>query len=127
VTGETINRREFLVLTLSPVAVSAVGIGDAMAATHTVRSGVETRVHFHHGDSERGLDPDTRFTITQPPAHGTARIALHNVSSGTGKPIRVADVFYKSKRGYVGTDSFSYQRTSFRGTGNFTMSVNVVP
>ena len=119
---QSIDRRAFLRFSLSPIALSALGIADALAATRTVRSGVETCVARYFD-----IEPGTRFAITQRPAHGTARIAVINRSSGAGKPIRVAEVFYKSKPGYVGTDSFSYQRIGRSGSQNFTLSVNVVP
>ena len=111
---------------------AALFAGDARAQmggrTHTVRSGVEAQVHFHRGMTERGLDEGKRFTVTRPPANGAARIVVTNLSSGTGKPIRVAQVFYRSKKGFTGSDSFSYQSIARNGAvQNFTLSVNVVP
>jgi hypothetical protein len=121
-TAKTIDRRRFLRFSLSPIALSAVGIAEAVAATRTVRSGVETCVARYFD-----IEPGTRFAITQRPAHGTARVAVINRSSNRGNPTQVAEIFYKSKPGYVGTDSFSYQRTSRSGSNNYTLSVNVVP
>ena len=114
---------------------AALFAGDAWAQMggrgghgHTVRSGVEAQVHLHRGMTERGLDDGKQFKVTRPPANGAARIVVTNLSSGTGKPIRVAQVFYRSKKGFTGSDSFSYQSIARNGAvQNFTLSVNVVP
>jgi len=108
---------------------AAIFVDDAAASIFcTAKSGVETRVYFHRGNTAGGIDEATKFKIERPPANGTARIVMTNLSSGTGKPIRIAEVFYKSKRGFVGSDSLSYQRINRNGSvDNFTLSVNVVP
>jgi hypothetical protein len=94
----------------------------------TAKSGVETQVYLHHGSHEGGISKKTSYKIEQRPANGTARIVVTNLSSGTGKPIRVAQVMYTSKKGFVGSDSFSYQRLNPNGSvDNFTLSVSVVP
>lgn len=111
---------------------AALFTGDAWAQmgsrSHTVRSGMEAQVHLHRGMTERGLDDGKQFKVTRPPANGAARVVVTNLSSGTGKPIRVAQVFYRSKKGFTGSDSFTYQSIARNGAvQNFTLSVNVVP
>ena len=106
----------------------AIFAGDEAAAgmRHIVRSGIETQVHYHNGNTYP-IDEATHFKITQGPVNGSARVAVTNQAS-SGKPIRVALVFYKSKPGFVGADSFSYERINRDGSvKNFTLSVGVVP
>ena len=102
-----------------------VFVGWEAWAAATAQSGVETMVKTFHGKGDRGIG-DHQFKVVQPPANGAARVAISNVSTGTGKSIRIAQVFYKSKPGFVGTDSFTLQTTNRDGSAqNITLSVNV--
>jgi type IV pilus biogenesis protein CpaD/CtpE len=88
----------------------------------TAKSGAESQVCSHRGER------DAKFSIAQRPANGTARLVVKSQVSGTGNPIRVAQLFYKAKPGFVGTDSLSYQRVNQNGSvDTFTLSVSVVP
>lgn len=118
------TRRIAFVLALA-VALFGGG-GSASAAGGNVRasakSGADTQVCLHREA------PDSRYSIVQRPANGAARVVMATEATGGGKPIRVARVFYKSKPGFVGTDTLTYQRVNRNGTiDTFTLSVSVIP
>lgn len=117
-------RRIAFVLAL---AVALLGSDDgAFAAGGNVRatakSGTDTQVCFHRES------PDGRYSLVQRPTSGTARIVMSSQSTGGEKPIRVARVFYKSKPGFIGADTLTYQRVNRNGSvDTFTLSVSVIP
>jgi hypothetical protein len=68
-----------------------------------VQSGQQCRIHFHSSPG-----PLSGFAIVQRPSHGTASIGPLNV-------------FYRSRPGYVGGDSFIYERSGLTALGASTV------
>ena len=112
------------VLVLAIALFGGDGPSAAVAANvrATAKSGTDTQVCLHRES------PNGRYSIVQRPSNGTARVVMSNQSSGGEKPIRVARVFYRSKPGFIGTDTLTYQRVNPNGTvDTFTLSVSVIP
>jgi len=107
----------FVLAVLSPYAFAAMGGGGEFNKTAVVESGVKTMVAGPHASQMQGAPvPYTVKTVTNP-KHGTVSM------------LRVGDrtkVFYQSRKGYVGEDSFQFVRIAndaFAGT--YTVAVTV--
>jgi hypothetical protein len=98
-----------LLLALSAEAAACGGPGIYPADNQTVdttmqaRSGEQCRLRFH---SSAG--PLNGFSIVQRPSHGTASIGPLNV-------------VYRARPGYVGSDSFIYERSGRTALGAATV------
>ena len=61
----------------------------------------------------QGREWPVRIQVTQPPAHGTvsSRIGNEQVTfRGARRMVRATQVLYRSKKGYIGDDTFTYLR-----------------
>lgn len=116
------------ILLLAAALMFGTATASAQDMSATARSGVETQLGVHQGKTHEGLPEGVTFRLAKRPANGSARIVMRNLPSPAGKPVRAAVIFYKSKKGFVGSDSFSYQRISRSGAvDNLSWSINVVP
>jgi hypothetical protein len=94
-----------LLLALSAEAAACGGPGiypidnQTVDTTMQTRSGEQCRLHFHSSPG-----PLSGFAIVQRPSHGTASIGPFNV-------------FYRARPGYVGSDSFIYERSGRTALG----------
>jgi hypothetical protein len=136
--GETMRRKDFLIMLLSapvlacwPIEADAGGAGGkrgrgGRGAGYGVPSGVNTLVYTikSHNSADGGTTIRSVKIVDQA-ANGTASARIGTISSGTGKPIRVGQLFYKSKSGYSGTDSFTYQIVRADGTSGEKISFTV--
>jgi hypothetical protein len=88
---------------------------EVVDTTMQAPSGKPCGLHFHNS----GGNALSGYAIAQHPAHGTASIGPFNV-------------IYRSRPGYVGSDSFIYQRSGVTALGapvvrKVRVSVTVVP
>ena len=97
----------------------------AWAASATVPSGVKTRITTHaRFDSQCKARP-VEIRVTTPPANGTLTsqpedyVVREENGRGEGQPnqcvgkrIPGVAVYYQSKRGFAGSDTFKYLRVS---------------
>jgi hypothetical protein len=95
-------------------------------AGYGVPSGVNTLVHTikSHQSADGGTTIRSVKIVSQA-SNGTASGRIATISSGTGKPIRVGQLYYKSKPGFSGTDSFTYQVVRADGTSGEAVTFSV--
>src|SRR5262249_49773558 len=109
--------------------------------TATVKSGVRTKVSQHIGFDKSCNPQHVVVKITTPPANGSvatteetlvmpAKTSLGGVQPCAGKSGPNAVVYYASKPGFKGQDTFKYQRTNEdnpkdRLNGEIVMTVTV--
>jgi hypothetical protein len=103
-----------------------MGGGGGGSISKSARSGETVRVS-HHWEMDGSA---VSIKITKQPSNGSVstRVATEKVPGRPGetpKTARVTSVFYKSKKGFVGEDSFTYVRTSARVSGTYTITVTV--
>ena len=102
----------------------------AWAASATVQSGVKTEITTHSRYDSRCEASPVNIRIVTQPANGTVTAepkdmvvkqtdnAVPQSSSCIGKTIRGVAVYYQSKPGFTGQDSFRYQRLNPRDPGD---------
>jgi hypothetical protein len=91
-----------------------------------VPSGQNTLVHTIKGsNTPDGGTMIRSVKIVDQGANGTASARIATISSGTGKPIRVGQLYYKSKPGFSGIDSFTYQIVRADGSSGEKISFTV--
>jgi hypothetical protein len=100
--------------------------GRGGSISKSANSGETVRVS-HHWETDGSA---ISIKIIKQPSNGSVstRVATEKVPGRPGetpKTARVTSVFYKSKKGFVGEDSFTYVRTSARVSGTYTITVTV--
>ena len=105
---------------------SNLGFGQPKGITleATVVSGVNSTLATHWATDRRSCQPQHLVVgITAPPANGTVVTEHKSIiipASGTlggpqacaGKPAEAVVIYYQSRPGFTGEDSFRYQRTN---------------
>jgi hypothetical protein len=129
-------------VTLCAVLALAAPVPAAGASlTASAKSGVKTKVSQHAAFDRSCTPQHVVVRITTPPANGTATTAeetlvmpektkLGGVQRCAGKSGPNAVIYYESRPGFRGGDSFKYQRTNEddpmdRLNGEITMTVSV--
>ncbi len=129
------GRRDFLafvgtlvvgVFSIKGAARASGGGGSGGSISKSANSGETVRVS-HHWEMDGSA---VSIKIIKQPANGSVstRVASEKVPGRPGetpKSARVTSVFYKSKKGFVGEDNFTYVRTSARVSGTYTITVTV--
>ncbi len=106
------------------------------AGEHPVISLLSGQLSEVNNHSRRGQDRDWAISIkvTSPPAHGKVTVettqGLIRTSAGQPESRALTRVFYQSEPGFVGKDSFTYERTSEDSTDplngrSYTIDVEV--
>jgi hypothetical protein len=128
--------RTFVLAGAVAAALAIPAAGSAATLQKSAPSGKSAKI-----DEYTGWNNDCSFltinvNVSSPPSHGavTSRVArgrITNAAVGSagscfGKPTRVLQVYYRSRAGYRGTDTFSVDM-SVRGqpTKRFTYAVSV--
>ncbi len=106
----------------------------ASAETFSARSGKSTRIKgFTSWNANCSYKP-VRMDIVKPPKHGKVKPRLETSRIGTilsgsakckGRKIKKVMLYYKSKRGYKGRDSFTVRLRFGNGPQRFTYRINV--
>ena len=99
----------------------------------TARSGEQLPCHSYYRVDAKGKEWPVTIQFTARPKNGTAATQSFSrpVSvNGQVKNVRAVKVFYKSKPGFIGQDSFTYRRTTADSTDpdngkEFTVAVTV--
>jgi hypothetical protein len=98
-------------LPAAPSPASGLPVGGLV-----IPSGMLAKVNQHNRHDGAQGDLPVSITIVSPPAHGTVTTqtatALLRRPGGAARNSVVTQVFYQSRVGYKGRDSFSYRRTS---------------
>jgi hypothetical protein len=113
--------RGILLVAVLSVCVPAA----AWAETATVPSGKKTQITIHSRFDSQCRPARVNITVRKAPANGTVttepqdyvvpernRNGVKQFPQCVGKTMRGVAVFYESKPGFVGTDSFRYQRVN---------------
>ena len=101
----------------------------AWAASATVESGVKTEIATHSRYDSRCQSNPVNIRIVAQPANGTVTAeqkeivvandkAVPQSSQCMGKTVQGVAVYYQSKPGFTGQDSFRYQRLNPRDAGD---------
>jgi hypothetical protein len=97
-------------------ATEAVSASGLPVGGLVVPSGMLAKVNQHNRHDGAQGDLPVSITIVSPPAHGIVTTqtatALLRRPDGAARNSVVTQVFYQSRAGYKGRDSFSYRRTS---------------
>jgi len=116
------------------VLVAAVGVFTpvlAWAESATVESGVKSQIASHVRYNSRCQSSPVRIRITAEPENGTVTSETESIvvpaqsdrgipqqTPCVGKTVDGVVVYYQSKPGFVGEDSFRYQRLNPRDAGD---------
>jgi hypothetical protein len=106
------------ILSLLASAVAAAPEGRQLSCT--VPSGREAKCTSHVGYGQ-GREWPVSITVTVPPANGTVTTRTVEETAKNGKRAHATAIFYQSKPGFVGQDSFSYQRRTDDSTDRFNV------
>jgi hypothetical protein len=114
--------RRIWLRTAAGILVAATGFAcfsfAAVAVTHSVtaRSGESLRCHHYWRVDAQGKEWPVSLKITSRPSNGQVTVKNESrvvtLRNGQQKTVRVAQVYYQSKKGYVGPDSFTYVRST---------------
>jgi hypothetical protein len=118
------------------VVFVAVVVCSAVAAEQisvTAQSGVPLPCHSYYRVDANGKEWPVTIQFTSRPKNGTATTQTFSqpVSvNGQSKTVRAVKVFYQSKNGFIGQDSFTYRRITADPTDpnrgkEFTVAVTV--
>jgi hypothetical protein len=133
-------RSPFFAFVCSIASVVCVGMATAkdLKLTREAKSGVDSRLAY-----ERAWDRDCKslpvtVTMTQQPKNGTVSVVqgtstipastprAGEIDRCVGKPVTGNEIRYKSKPGFRGTDTLSYNVVNNNvGTGTTTITINV--
>jgi hypothetical protein len=116
----------FGAFSISTIARASGGMGGGGSISKSARSGETVRVS-HHWETDGSA---VSIKVIKQPSNGSVstRAATEKIPVRPGeipKSTRVTSVYYKSKKGFVGEDSFTYVRTSARVSGTYTITVTV--
>jgi hypothetical protein len=103
---------------LSLLASAVAAAPEDRQLSCTVASGREAKCTSHAGYGQ-GREWPVSVTVTVPPANGKVTIRTVEETSKNGSRVHATAIFYQSKPGFVGQDSFSYQRHSDDPTDRF--------
>jgi hypothetical protein len=111
----------------SALAQQAAAEGKRLSCT--VASGREERCTSHmRYDGQRRVWP-VSITVTVPPAKGKVSTRTVGETAKNGLQVQATEIDYRSNPGFVGQDSFTYQRRSDDPSdplnGTYTMIVTV--
>ncbi|MBZ0148888.1 MAG: hypothetical protein K8F62_15295 [Pseudorhodoplanes sp.] len=88
----------------------------AVTLNVSARSGEILKCHYYWRVDSQGREWPVSLKITSPAAHGRVTIKKEarvvRLRSGQQKTVQVTQVYYQSKAGFVGQDSFTYLRVS---------------
>ena len=98
-------------------AISTSISSEVIEGSRTVKSGVLTQIliHSNYGNNCQGGDRPS-IKLVRAPKHGTIQTGpgVETVDKDgnicDGKKIQGTAIYYKSDRGFTGTDSFTYHR-----------------
>lgn len=91
-----------------------ISFGDGGRPMISVQSGAMTQINSHNRHSQ-DRDWPVAIKVTTAPAHGKVTVETGEglIRTSTGEASHTfTKVFYQSQAGYVGTDGFTYERTS---------------
>jgi hypothetical protein len=95
------------ILSLSAGAVAAAPEGRHLSCT--VPSGREAKCTSHVGYGH-GREWPVSITVTVPPANGKVTTRTVEEAAKNGSRVHATAIYYQSSPGFVGQDSFSYER-----------------
>jgi hypothetical protein len=108
-----------LVKFAAAVAIAATILGTAWAAmtfSVTAQSGVPLHCHTYWRVDAQGREWPVKIVYTSRPTSGIVRTQVTSqpkaLRNGTTKTVRVSQVVYQSKKGFVGQDMFAYRTIS---------------
>jgi hypothetical protein len=135
------NRIEFAPMNIfAKIAVAFVSFMAVLCCAYaaeqisvTARSGEQLPCHTYYRVDAKGKEWPVTIQFTARPKNGsvTTQSFARPVSvNGEAKTVRAVRVFYTSKKGYVGQDSFTYRRITADPTDpesgkEFTVAVTV--
>jgi hypothetical protein len=115
--------QNLLVIASCLVCVSAAAQQGGVSAT--VPSGVKTQIATHDRFDKQCRPNRVEISVIAPPANGTVSTEPKDIvvkaqnrygdtqpSQCVGKTVAGVAIFYQSKPGFVGTDSFRYRRSN---------------
>ena len=115
--------RNLLVIASCLVCVSAAAQQGGVSAT--AQSGVKTQIATHDRFDKQCRPGQVEISVLAPPASGTVSTEPKDIviraqnrygdtqpSQCVGKTVTGVAIFYQSKPGFVGTDSFRYRRSN---------------
>jgi hypothetical protein len=92
--------------------VAAAAAAQARKLSCTVASGREDKCTSHVRFDGEGRQWPISITVLTPPASGKITTRIIEEATKNGQQVRAIAIFYQSKPGFVGQDSFTYQRRS---------------
>jgi hypothetical protein len=135
------TRIEFAPMTaFAKLAVSIIFIAGMFFSAHaaeqisvTAQSGQQLPCHTYYRVDANGKEWPVTIQFTTRPKNGTATTQSFSMPvsvNGQAKAVRAVKVFYQSKSGFIGQDSFTYRRVTGDPTDpnngkEFTVAVTV--